>query len=150
MNEVKDYILICPKCGKVGGFTSLSNDTQFCKYCKTELLETDLDVHSYAKSITDGTVDIIERRLFERYVKDNPLYDPDEAELSEAKFQHKKKLHEAEYAAEQASKPHCPICDSTDIVRINGLRKGLSIVAFGLFSNDIGKTMQCKHCGHKF
>lgn len=144
-----EYEYICPKCGQLG-LTYPSGEKHLCRFCKTELLETDLTLKESVKSIQDGTSEIVERRLFERYVKDNPLYDPDEAELSEAKFQHKKKLQEAEYAAEQASKPHCPVCDSTDIVRINGFRKGLSIVAFGLFSNDIGKTMQCKHCGHKF
>lgn len=46
--------------------------------------------------------------------------------------------------------PRCPICGSTNIQKISGMRKTASAILFGIFSTDIGKTFKCKNCGIKF
>ena len=46
--------------------------------------------------------------------------------------------------------PHCPTCGSTDIQKISGMKRWLSVGLFGLASSDVGKTMVCKKCGYKF
>ena len=51
---------------------------------------------------------------------------------------------------QEALKPHCPTCGSTDIQKISGTKRWLSTGLFGLASSDIGKSMCCKKCGYKW
>ncbi|MDR3627132.1 MAG: zinc ribbon domain-containing protein [Ignavibacteriaceae bacterium] len=45
----------------------------------------------------------------------------------------------------------CPMCGSTNIVPISGMKKGTSALAFGAFAaNTVLSRYQCKKCGHKF
>lgn len=149
----KKYVYICPKCGQPG--SCYPHDAVVnCRFCQTQLIETTLSLEDSVEAMRNGTIEIIDRKLFEQYVKDNPLYDSDEAELSEAKKENDGKRLEAQYTAErtakEANKPHCPICNSTNVERIGAVRKGVSIAVLGLFSGDIGKTMVCNNCGYKF
>lgn len=48
-------------------------------------------------------------------------------------------------------KPHCPICNSTDLSKISATKKAAKIAAFGIFGmGDNGKTWKCNNCGSKF
>lgn len=49
---------------------------------------------------------------------------------------------------DQLTKPKCPICNSTYIEKISTTNKSVSIAAFGLASNKIGKQYKCKNCKH--
>ena len=44
--------------------------------------------------------------------------------------------------------PKCPTCQSTNIRKMGGIERGVSIYAFGLFSKKINKTFKCKNCGY--
>lgn len=44
--------------------------------------------------------------------------------------------------------PKCPTCQSTNIKKMGGIERGVSIYAFGLFSKKINKTFKCKNCGY--
>lgn len=44
--------------------------------------------------------------------------------------------------------PKCPTCQSTNIQKINGLERGVSVAAWGLFSKKINKSFKCKNCGY--
>ena len=149
----EEYVFICPKCGQTGSCHQ-HNAVVNCRFCQTQLIETPLSLKEGADSIRNGTFEIVERKLFKQYVKDNPLYDPNEAELSRLKKETNKIANEMRYAAEravkEANKPHCPVCNSTNVKRIGAVRKGVSIAVLGLFSGDIGKTMVCNNCGYKF
>ena len=46
--------------------------------------------------------------------------------------------------------PKCPTCGSTNVSKISTINRGISIGLFGLFSGEIGKTMECKNCGYKW
>lgn len=144
-------VYICPKCGKED--IAEANSTLCCKNCSTLLIQTESNTYNDALAIKDGTIDIIERRRFEKYVKDNPLYDPDEAELYQARRKRAREIQEAETAqrkAIEAAKPKCPSCGSANIDRIGAIKKGVSIGVFGIFSSNIGKNMYCKDCGNKW
>lgn len=147
------YEYICPRCG----MTSISyppNETHYCRFCKTELIETRYTSKDYVKHLDEGTLDDYKAKLFNEYVRDNPLYDPDEATRSYMKKQADKQRLDAQYRqerqAQENSKPHCPNCNSTDIQKIGTIERGVSVTAFGLFSGKIGKTMKCKKCGYKW
>ena len=44
----------------------------------------------------------------------------------------------------------CPNCGKETVSRISDVKRAGSIWAFGLFSKNIGKTMECKSCGYKW
>lgn len=45
-------------------------------------------------------------------------------------------------------KPKCPTCSSYNIKSLSVLNRGTSIFAFGLYSNKINKSFECKNCGY--
>lgn len=46
--------------------------------------------------------------------------------------------------------PKCPTCGSTNIKPISTTKKAIGFATFGVFSNNFGKTMECKNCGYKW
>ena len=44
----------------------------------------------------------------------------------------------------------CPNCHKKSVYRISDMKRGASIGFFGLFSKNIGKTMECRSCGYKW
>lgn len=58
----------------------------------------------------------------------------------------------ASYAVKDSTPniPKCPTCGSTDIKDISTLNRMVSVGAFGLASDKIGKTKECKNCGYKW
>lgn len=46
--------------------------------------------------------------------------------------------------------PECPICHSLNVSKIGTVKKYSSFAVMGVFSSNIGKTMECKNCGYKF
>ena len=42
----------------------------------------------------------------------------------------------------------CPTCGSTNIRKMGGVERGVSIAAFGIFSKKINKTFKCGNCGY--
>lgn len=54
-------------------------------------------------------------------------------------------------ARELLNKPHCPICNSTNLSKISTTKKVVKVAAFGIFGmGDNGKTWKCNNCGSKF
>lgn len=148
---MKYFEYICPKCGE--GACHAENEIHYCRFCKTELLETKYTTSEAASNIRSGTIDDFEAKLFNEYVRDNPLYDPDEAARSYMKKQADGQRLEAQYRQEREAAdktPKCPNCKSTNICKIGTVERGVSVAAFGLFSGKLGKTMKCNHCGYKW
>lgn len=146
------YKYICPRCGAL--ISHPKNEIHYCRFCKTQLLETKYTQEEYAKHISDGTIEDCEAQIFNEYVKDNPLYDPDEETRSYLKLQAIRQHNEAQYRqerqAKENSKPHCPNCNSTNICKITTGNRIASGAVFGIFSSNIGKTMRCRDCGYKW
>ena len=46
--------------------------------------------------------------------------------------------------------PKCPICGSTNLKKLSALDRGASAFMWGLGSNKIGKTYECKNCKATF
>lgn len=49
---------------------------------------------------------------------------------------------------ESINTPKCPTCQSTNVKKISGLDRGLSVGIFGLFSKKINKSFKCNSCGY--
>lgn len=59
--------------------------------------------------------------------------------------------HNNAVAQELLNKPHCPICNSTNLSKITTTHKVVKIAAFGIFGmGDNGKTWKCNNCGSRF
>lgn len=69
-----------------------------------------------------------------------------------------RKLTDAEYviekykmkAADDAKKPHCPFCNSTNLKKIGAGSRLLSVGTLGLAGAKIGKTYHCNNCKANF
>lgn len=46
--------------------------------------------------------------------------------------------------------PKCPTCGSTNVNKISATKKALGFITVGVFSSNLGKTMECKNCGYKW
>lgn len=44
--------------------------------------------------------------------------------------------------------PKCPTCGSTNVQKITGLERGISVATLGLFSKKINKSFKCNNCGY--
>lgn len=48
------------------------------------------------------------------------------------------------------NKIKCPMCGSTNTVKISTMNRAASVAMVGMASSKIGKQYQCKDCGHKW
>lgn len=47
--------------------------------------------------------------------------------------------------------PKCPICGSTNLVKLTATNKAIKVAAFGVFAvGDMSKAWKCRNCGSKF
>lgn len=60
----------------------------------------------------------------------------------------KRDAKEAKQAALNATKPKCPHCQSTNISKISGTERAVSVIGLGILSNKINKSFKCKSCGY--
>lgn len=54
----------------------------------------------------------------------------------------------AKQHAIQSSKPKCPHCQSTNIAKISGAERTMSVIGLGILSKKINKSFKCKSCGY--
>lgn len=76
---------------------------------------------------------------------------PEEETKQQAEFEEQMRQAEVHYyiqAERDKNKPKCPTCGSTNIKKIGGIERGVSIAAFGIFSKKINKTFKCCNCGY--
>lgn len=54
------------------------------------------------------------------------------------------------FQAEEAAKPHCPTCGSTNIKKLSTTKRITHGAMFGLFSKTARSQWECKNCGNKW
>lgn len=75
-------------------------------------------------------------------------YTPEEREELSREAERITRRIEEKVKREEATRPRCPTCTSTDIRKIGTAERGVSAVTLGVLSNKVGKTFQCNHCGY--
>lgn len=95
------------------------------------------------------------KQKFEQNLKLNPYYDLERARRAQEKMKNINKIafSDRQRTYKENSTPNipkCPTCGSTDIKDISTLNRMVSVGAFGLASDKIGKTKECKNCGYKW
>lgn len=126
---------ICPKCE--GRYF---DDMQYCSECfggnKIELA-----TESEYKTKTGKGFETLEKINIERKAKDIDF---------EKKHPIKTRQVIVPKKIKEQNIPKCPICGSTDLKKLSALDRGVSAFMFGLGSNKIGKTYECKNCKATF
>lgn len=46
--------------------------------------------------------------------------------------------------------PKCPTCSSTNIKKVSGTSKAISVAMFGLLSQKVKKQFHCNNCGYEW
>lgn len=60
------------------------------------------------------------------------------------------KAHNQAVARESLNQPKCPTCSSTNIKKISGTSKAVSVAMFGLLSQKVKKQFHCNNCGYEW
>ncbi len=58
--------------------------------------------------------------------------------------------HGEKIIEEQSNIPKCPTCGSSNIKRVSGTSKAVSVAMFGLLSQKVKKQFHCNNCGYEW
>lgn len=119
-------------------------DHLICPFCNNKLIDTGLpveDFHLIGKA-TDWNRRVLDL-MMELHKKD-----PIEYQLKLNQFKLQQEQSDAIREQERVRNlPHCPTCGSTNIKKITGTERAVSVIGLGIFSKKINKSYKCKHCG---
>lgn len=159
------YVSYCPYCGKIVYRDTKDEIIPSCKYCGSceplvnpEGDETRDDLWKEAeRAVGEEAFCIKAFRMWldqKYHITDNPLYNKETADYVEKKEDERLKqetlqiYNDFKRREREASKPHCPTCGSTNVKKLDGIDRAVSVGLFGLASNKINKSFKCKNCGY--
>lgn len=121
----------CPKCGH-----SFPEDWDECNECEVELV--------YEEKDREIVMTEEEKKYYDdrsRHYLNREFINRGESLTFEA-YPYKNKKEE--------NIPKCPVCGSTNLKKLSAFDRGASAFMWGLGSNKIGKTYECKNCKATF
>lgn len=137
-NDANMLLSLCPFCNEV----FFDGEIEGVAGCKT-ILENRI----YAQYIFGNPE---KERLYQERINGKPVRTPKEiAEREKVKAERQKRVQEHKKAA-NSNLPKCPICGSTNLKKLSFTNKAVSVGVFGLLSNKINKTWECKNCKSTF
>lgn len=137
-NDANMLLSLCPFCNEV----FFDGEIEGVAGCKT-ILENQI----YAQYIFGHPE---KEKLYQERINGKPVRTPKEiAEREKAKAERQKRVQEYKKAA-NSHIPKCPICGSTNLKKLSFTNKVISVGVFGLLSNKINKTWECKNCKSTF
>ena len=135
-----------------GEFKFLDNDEILSvKQYKMGSNKTFLEMNGYASQ--EQYEDAMEQKVIKEFISKLPTFDEYAMydRLEKKRIQKEQAMLNAQRRREEeARKPHCPNCNSTNIQPISGTKRVGSILAFGILSKNIGKQFECKDCKYKW
>ena len=137
-------IRCCKKCGHIEMWQKELYPV--CQYCNYELTDTEYILQDVLER--GGIKPEIRKAIFEKYIKNSPLYSEESVKDREEKEGRERLNLPSSYTPKNT--PKCPTCGSTNVEKISTTKKAISFVAVGVFSSNFGKTMRCKQCGYKW
>lgn len=136
----------CPKCGNIEMWQP--ELVPVCEYCKSELIATEYILKDV---IEHGDVKPeIRKAIFEKYIKDNPMYSEEAVKQREEKEYRNRLNMPSSYKSKESNKPKCPTCGSTNVKRITTANRAVSVLTLGILSGKIGKNYECLDCKAKW
>lgn len=141
----------CKKCGRIVQ-EEYNNSEQKCDYCNNDLeyIPKQFLIGKRGIAINDELKD----QFINEYIKSSPefskyLFEHREEDMFNKRMSDRAKLaHGTSILEEKSRVPKCPTCGSTNIRKMSGIERGVSIAAFGIFSKKINKTFRCGNCGY--
>lgn len=143
-------VMFCEKCYKeenepLHGFIPNSN-LDICPFCKNIMKKTNMSIDDYF-IITELSKDI----NFLQAMIDLKEKDVIEYELKMSQFRVQVEQQKSTQSkVEEDNRPKCPTCNSTNIKRISGTSKAVSVALFGLLSQKVKKQWHCNNCGSEW
>lgn len=145
---------ICPKCRGL----YFDNDIE-CQNCKIELIDKEIFNSALDEYYQMNQEQRINNRCNPRYetickyqFPDDYEYDEEKSrqEILEMKERVRRKREERMTIEKEQNVPKCPTCGSTNVNKISTTKKAMGFLTVGVFSSNLGKTMECKNCGYKW
>ena len=137
-------IRCCKKCGHIEMWQKELYPV--CQYCNYELTDTEYILQDVLER--GGIKPEIRKAIFEKYIKNSPLYSEEAVKNREEKEDRERLNLPSSYTPKNT--PKCPTCGSTNVEKISAGKKAIGFVAVGVFSSNFGKTMHCKQCDYKW
>ncbi len=141
---------VCKKCRKENEETFhgyigwVNEDCYECPICQNSLIDTILTIDEY--NIVDNISDDVS--FLEAMIK---LKEENIIEFQSRMSQFKTQLAQQESSkATNDNTPKCPYCNSTNVKKITGTERAVSVGMLGLFSKKLNKSFKCKNCGGTF
>lgn len=136
-------IAFCSYCEKCKDFRWCNP----CPVCKQELQQFPIDGRDLLtislfchddKDFVDAMIKLHEENIVDYKIKLKEIENMREQEKLQRQQQ------------EQANLPKCPYCQSTDLKKITGSDRFISVGLFGLASKKVGKQWHCNNCKSDF
>lgn len=171
----KTRLSMCPVCANVATRSVFQKEVSLCRICDSK--QVDLGKvrlqHTIVNGYWDEEAETYNARIYQRFFREviEPMgrlsrrspdfrrnyafifqtsvdYTPEEREELSREAERITRRIEERVKREEATRPRCPTCTSTDIRKIGTAERGVSAVTLGVMSNKVGKTFQCNHCGY--
>ena len=140
----------CKKCGRIILF--IIEDKLECDCCHSKVSPVpDEFLVGKSKMVINKN---LKQQFINEYIKTSPEFDQyifdhrDEILAKQSAEFDAKMAHGKAILEEQSRVPKCPTCQSTNIRKMCGIERGVSIYAFGIFSKKVNKTFKCQNCGY--
>lgn len=146
------YALVCLHCGNFNR-QQLSEEPPHCDRCGSNNLMRILKRESPADHTFVLPIKIWDFETIREFSEDPKfvqamidLHDNDIIEYTTKINMIEQQIQERQ----NANKPHCPNCNSTNIKKISSSAKVAGALAFGLFSKTTKSQFKCNDCGYKW
>lgn len=146
-------LIICKECGK-----QVSSKAHACPHCGCPVSSGQdktltykgktFDVYDIVSELQSGLIDEAYCDIVENICMELEPYDPGDADVVKALIC--SKFNIGQQSNQQATKPKCPTCGSTNIEKISAIARGMSLGMFGLASKTARSQFMCKNCGYKW
>lgn len=144
----------CEKCGQINAISNKELDNikeEKCVSCDN-IGYYKIVPHEYLTGGGLGIKTELNDRFIENIVKSSPNFDQEFWNRREA-FKEVQKHNDELFKNDkikQENIPTCPTCHSTNIKRVSGTSKAISVVMFGLLSQKVKKQFHCNNCGYEW
>lgn len=149
---MNNKLIFCPICGGIQSINS-----QVCEHCKSVvIMKESLNNKQHYMQISEqryNDVDCWYSVLFNEEIKILPSFDNNKRLINLSNEEHDRMLENIVYSNRQlnnAHQPKCPMCGSTNIHKISGVKRATHGLAFGLFSKTARSQWECGNCHNKW
>lgn len=142
----------CEKCGQVNDISEKKSNNLKNITCTGCSLAGYLKVvpEEYLNNSGRGIKAGVHDKFKENVIKSSPNFDQECWDRRvEMIYNHNNELLRND-KVKQTNVPKCPTCKSTNIKRVSGTSKAISVAMFGFLSQKVKKQFHCDNCGYEW